>query len=220
MLAVTSIETSNSVFNITGENNSFSIITPGHWSTENDEETINKLNKLLDPRSENGLDLHINEVNKRGNIIVLDGEEYTYYNLIDRSKYNYIEMLKENRYDDIEDMVYRLEFTKNEYLDVLHPKCKTTSTIGYTLPHGLFKIRDIDFMLQSLLPNDVEVKISIDDIRLRSNLSTNRAIKFRKYSFFYTISGFTESRSNLLNDINGFYQIIPGHIKATNQLTL
>ena len=59
LIAVTSFETTNSVFNITDENNSFSIITPGHWSTKNAEETINKLNNLLDLRSENDLNLHI-----------------------------------------------------------------------------------------------------------------------------------------------------------------
>ena len=94
LIAVTSFGTTNSVFNITDENNSFSIITPGHWSTKNAEETINKLNNSLDLRSENDLDSHINEVKKRGSIIILDGQEYTYYNLLDESKYDLIEMLK------------------------------------------------------------------------------------------------------------------------------
>ena len=34
LLALTSFETTNSVLNITNENNSFSITTPGHWSSE------------------------------------------------------------------------------------------------------------------------------------------------------------------------------------------
>ena len=34
LLAVTSFEASNSVFNVTDENNSFSITTPAHWSSE------------------------------------------------------------------------------------------------------------------------------------------------------------------------------------------
>ena len=60
LLGVTSFEASNSVFNITDENNSFSITTPGYWSTENGEGTIKKLNNLVELRSENNLDLHIN----------------------------------------------------------------------------------------------------------------------------------------------------------------
>ena len=39
-LAVSSFECTNSVFNITNENNSFSITIPGHWS-------LNLLKKLL-----------------------------------------------------------------------------------------------------------------------------------------------------------------------------
>ena len=44
LLAVTSSEAANSVFNIIDENNGFSITTPGHWTPKNREETLNKLN--------------------------------------------------------------------------------------------------------------------------------------------------------------------------------
>ena len=67
LLAVTSFETTNSVFNITKENNSFSISTPGHWSSEDGEELINELNKLLELRSENDIELHVEQVGKRAN---------------------------------------------------------------------------------------------------------------------------------------------------------
>ena len=46
LLAVSSFECTNSVFNITDENNSFSIIIPGHYQNKTDEKTINDLNKL------------------------------------------------------------------------------------------------------------------------------------------------------------------------------
>ena len=65
LLAITSFEATNSVFNITDENNSFSIITPGHWSSQNSEEIVDELNNLLDLRPKNDLDLHIEEVNKQ-----------------------------------------------------------------------------------------------------------------------------------------------------------
>ena len=39
LLGVTSFECTNSVFNITNENNSFSITIPGHWQTNSDEKT-------------------------------------------------------------------------------------------------------------------------------------------------------------------------------------
>ena len=66
LLSITSFEATNSVFNITKENNSFSISTPSHWSPEDGQEFINKLNKLLELKSENGIKIHVKEVEKRG----------------------------------------------------------------------------------------------------------------------------------------------------------
>ena len=48
LLTVSSFERTNSVFNITNENISFSIIIPGHYQNKSDEKTIDELNKLLD----------------------------------------------------------------------------------------------------------------------------------------------------------------------------
>ena len=66
LLAVSSFECTNSVFNITNENNSFSIIIPGHYQNKSDEKTIDNLNKLLELKSP---ELHVEEVRKRGNFI-------------------------------------------------------------------------------------------------------------------------------------------------------
>ena len=46
LLEVTSFETTNSVFIITNENNSFSVTIPGHWETKSAENTVDELNKL------------------------------------------------------------------------------------------------------------------------------------------------------------------------------
>ena len=73
LLAVSSFECMNSVFNITKENNSFSIIIPGHWETEFAGKIIDEVNRLLELKS---LDLHVNEVRKRGNIIKIRDKEY------------------------------------------------------------------------------------------------------------------------------------------------
>ena len=45
LLGVSSFECTNSVFNITNENSSFSIIIPGHYQTEFAEKKINDPNK-------------------------------------------------------------------------------------------------------------------------------------------------------------------------------
>ena len=63
LLGVTSFECTNSVFSITNQNNSFSIIIPEHYQTESADKTIDELNKLLEPKS---LEFHVQEVRKRG----------------------------------------------------------------------------------------------------------------------------------------------------------
>ena len=87
LLAVSSFECTNSVFNITDENNSFSIIIPAHWETEFAEKIFNELNRLLELRS---LELHVNEVRKRGNKIKIGDKEYKLSDF-DNQKYEIIE---------------------------------------------------------------------------------------------------------------------------------
>ena len=55
---MSSFECINSVFNIIDENISFSITIPRHWDTKSAEKTIDELNKLLELRSQNGIELH------------------------------------------------------------------------------------------------------------------------------------------------------------------
>ena len=64
LLGMTFFECTNSVFIKTNENNSFSVSTPNQWISEDGEELINKLNKLLKLRSEKDIELHVEEVRK------------------------------------------------------------------------------------------------------------------------------------------------------------
>ena len=63
-LAVTSFEVGNSVFNINHENNAFSMSTQGHWSSRGGAETILKIQKLLELKSQNDFKIHVEEVRK------------------------------------------------------------------------------------------------------------------------------------------------------------
>ena len=47
LLAVSSLECTNSVFNITNENNFVSIIIPGHYQNKSDEKTIDEVKKII-----------------------------------------------------------------------------------------------------------------------------------------------------------------------------
>ena len=62
LLGVTSFECANSVFKIPNENHSFSSTIPGHWQTKSDEKTIDELNKLLELRSQNSNEIHVEQV--------------------------------------------------------------------------------------------------------------------------------------------------------------
>ena len=53
LFAVTSYECTNSVFNLTKGNNSFSINIPVHWNSDNGEQLINEFSTFLELRSEN-----------------------------------------------------------------------------------------------------------------------------------------------------------------------
>ena len=73
------------------------------------------------------------------------------------------------------------------------------STIGYTLPPGIYETTDFNLVLKSSLPDDVKVRITADDIRLRSNLTTE-TIGLTKKPFFYAILSFNQSHSGPLSD--------------------
>ena len=115
LLGVSSFGCANSIFNITNENNSFSIIIPGHFETESAEKTIDELNKLLELRS---LELHVNEVRKRGNKIKIGDNEYKLSDF-DNQKNEMLEELKIVKYNDLEDLVYRMQLTYDEIIDIL-----------------------------------------------------------------------------------------------------
>ena len=71
LLAVTFFKATNSVFNITDENNSFSVSTPSLWNFEDSGDFFfNELNNLLELRSRNGIELHVEQVGKKGLLLI------------------------------------------------------------------------------------------------------------------------------------------------------
>ena len=107
-------------------------------------------------------------------------------------------------------MAFRLALTNSEIESSLFVNYIDASRIGYTLEPGIYENKDMNLMLKSLLPDDVELNIKIDDIRLKSNSTTNKTLKFTKMAFFYTILCFTRSHSRPLGDNERFIQLIPG----------
>ena len=216
LLAVNSFECTNSVFNITNENNSFSIILSGHYETEFVEQIIDDLIKLLELKC---LELHVEEVRKRDDIIKIGDKEYKLSDF-DNQKYEIIEELKKVGYNDLKDLVYRMRLSYDEIMKILDLKYIPTKRTGYNLDPSIYEIVDLNKNLKHILPNNVKVNITIDDIRLKSNLKINQTVIFTERSFSYTILGFTQSRSYPLDDVDGFYQIIAGSYKSGKPINI
>ena len=85
---------------------------------------------------------------------------------------------------------------------------------------GIYEVVDLNNTLKHILPDNVKINITIDDIRLKSNLKINQTLLFTEKSFFYTILGFTQSGSYPLDDIKGFYQIIAGSYKSDRPINI
>ena len=216
LLAVSSFECTNSVFNITDDNNSFSIIIPAHWESEFADKIIDELNRLLNPKT---LDLHVNKVRKRGNLIKIGNIEYK-LSEFDNQKYEILQELKNVKYNDLADLVYRMQLTYDEIIDILDLKYISTKRIRFSLDPGIYEVVDLKNTLKYFLNDNVEINIKIDDIRLKSILKINQTLLFTEKSFFYTILGFTQSRSYPLDDIEVFYQLIPGLYKSDKPINI
>ena len=216
LLPVSSFERTNSVFNITNDNSSFSITVPGHWESKSAEKTIDKLNKLLELRS---LELHVDEVRNRGNQIKIGDKEYKLSDF-DTQKYEILEELKKAKYNHLDDLVYRMQLTYDEIIDILVLKYIPTKRTGYSINEGIYEVVDLNNTLKHILPDNVKVSVTFDDVRLKSNLKINQTLIFTEKSFFYTILGFTRSRSYPLDDIEGFYQLIAGLYKSDKPINI
>ena len=235
LLAVSLFDCTNSVFNITNENNSFSITIPGQWNCESAKKTVEKLKELLELDKKN-LSLHIAAVREKGRKIYTGEDEYDLSDLDNSLLRNEIfEELKRNKYTDyhkvstdledntacehvnidkntqrshvdfnegtqcvsislpdnshgeyrqLEDMVYKLQLSYDEIIDILNLKYNPTNRTGYSLNAGIYEVVDLNNTLKHILPDNVKLTNTIDDIRLKSNLKINQTVIFTEKSFF------------------------------------
>ena len=113
-----------------------------------------------------------------------------------------------------------MQLTYDEIMDILDLKNIPTKRTGYSLIPGIYEVIDLNTTLKHILPDNVKVNITIDDIRLKSNLKTNQTLIFTEKSFFYTILGFTRSRFFPIDDFDGFYQSIAGSYKSDEPINI
>ena len=110
-----------------------------------------------------------------------------------------------------------MRLSYDEIMDIQDLKYIPTKRTGYSLNPGIYEIVDLNNTLKHILPDNVKISVTIDDIRLKSNY---QILIFTEKSFFYTILGFTQSRSYPLDDIDGFYQIIAGSYKSDKPINI
>ena len=109
---------------------------------------FHKLNKLLVLRSENDIELHVKEVEKTGTRIKNENSGYNLAKFGHFKKENCAEF-KRVKYRDLEYMVYRMELTYDENVDILDVNCVAISTTGFTLPCGIYEVSELKLMLKN-----------------------------------------------------------------------
>ena len=174
LMDVSLFDCTNSVYNITNENNSFSIIIPGHYETESDKKTFDELKKLLELRS---LELHVKEVRKRENKIKIGDNEYKLSDF-DGQKHEIIEELKNAKYNDLEDLVYRKQLTYDEIIKILDSKYIPTKRMGYSIEPNIYNVVDLHKTLKNILPNNIKIIVSIEERKYKTDLKINQTLIF------------------------------------------
>ena len=148
------------------------------------------------------------------------GENENELSDFDTQKNEILEELRNVNHKDLKDLVYRMQLFYNGIIDVLDLEYIPTKGIGYSLNPGIYEIEEINNTLKHILPDNVKGNVTFDDIRLKSNLKFNQTLTFTEKSFFYTIIGFTQSHQGPLNDIEGFYQILPGSYQSKKSINI
>ena len=86
-----------------------------------------------------------------------------------------------------------MQLTYDEIIDILDLKYIPTKRTGYSLKAGICEVIDLNNTLKYILPDNVNISVAVDDVRLQSNSKTDQTLIFTEKSFFYTILGFTQS---------------------------
>ena len=81
----------------------------------------------------------------------------------------YLKNYKNVNYNDLEDLVYRFQLTYDEIIDILDLKIISTKRTGHSLNPGINDVSNMNKTLESVIPYDVKVSITIDDSSLKSN---------------------------------------------------
>ena len=59
-----------------------------------------------------------------------------------------------------------------------------TKRTGSSINPGIYEVVDLKNTSKYILPDNVKVSVTIDDVRLKSNLKNNQTLVFTEKSFF------------------------------------
>ena len=136
----------------------------------------------MELRSQNGIELHVEQVRKKGLFLIND------YSLssLGMFKDEILEDLKNAKFNDLEDLLYRFQLTYDEIMGILDLKYIPTKRTRYSLNPGIYEVIDLKNTLKHILPDNIKVNVTIDDIRLKANLKTNQTLIFtEKFLYLY-----------------------------------
>ena len=63
-----------------------------------------------------------------------------------------------------------MRLSYDEIMDIIDLNYIPTKRTGYILNLGIYEVNDLNNTLKHVLPDNVKVNITIDDVRLKSNL--------------------------------------------------
>ena len=93
----------------------------------------------------------MDEVRLRGSKINLGNDENK-LSEFDTQTNEIFEKLKNAKNNDLEDLVYRMQLTYDEVIDILDLKYIPTKRISYSLKHNIYQISDINSTLKIFYP--------------------------------------------------------------------
>ena len=76
-----------------------------------------------------------------------------------------------------------MRLSYDEILDILDLKFIPTKRTGYSLNPGNYEEIVLNNSLKYILPDNVKIDITIDDVRLKCNLKANQTSIFKSLSF-------------------------------------
>ena len=93
-----------------------------------------------------------------------------------------------------------MQLTFAEVRDILDLKYISTKRTGFSLNPGIYEVVDLNNTLKLILRDNVKGSVTIDNVRLKSNIKINQTLLFAEKSFFCTILSFSQSHSYPLDD--------------------